>query len=301
MTSEDICLETTWEYFKTYAESKKLSSSQIKNYKWRISYVCRIIGKDFVEIEEKDVNVFNRKMGDRIRRGEITQKTLRALLFTCDSFADYLKCMGVVNDTPFRRLKKPVISDVPYSTRIPNAEECDQILFAAEQHGDAMFLIFVLALRMGMSAGEICNLKTSHLISFDGKYAFSFPSKYGNNNDRYCKIPDDVVDVVLRYLPSAGEEYFFVNRMHKKMVVATLDKRVRQVMATAGEGYRKFTLKDLRNRAIFQMLHDGAKAEDVSAYLGLSGMRIETYTSAPYATSQALSCCPADMSRLKIM
>ena len=294
-----FCSETTNKWYQAYTQANDMSGRIVKDYKWRIEYLSRMLCCDFIEIDEEGVASFIQKMEDRIRKGDLSRKTLRAMLYTYDSFADYLAGAGIMPKNPFRDVKKPIVDDVPYTSRIPNAEECDRMLQAAEDSVNGMFLIFSLALRMGLSTSEICDLKTGHVLQMDGKYIIRFPAE--DTKDRYCPVPDDMNEAILSYLPSAGKEYFFVNRMGKKLKVQTLEKRVKNIMAAAGEDCEKYTLKDLRNRAIFQMLHDGATIEEVSKYVGLSLMRIGTFAGAPLATSQMLNNCPANLSKLKLV
>lgn len=292
----DFRSKETGIYFNAYASTAPVLGRTKTEY-WKIvGIVCKTVGKDFLELTEDDVRSWQRKSEDRIRRGELATPTLRLRISCCDNFAAYLKRTGVIETNPFSHLVRPIVDDRPFSDKIPRTAECDAILGAAADEGMDMFMIITLVLRMGLTNNDICELKTSHVKCFEGDVFLYFISDKGVK--RYMVVPDDVKDMVVNYRQLITTEYLFPNIKGGKLSSAALMKRVRKIMAKSG--FPKYALKDLRNRAIYQMLHAGADTAEVARYANITMQRVHTFEESPLVASAMLSSCPPNLTYLKM-
>lgn len=295
----DYRKDQTKGYFDAFISSEALRERTKIEY-WRmIGILCRELQKDFLEITEEDILRFQRSMEALIRRGKLSNRTLRLRLYCYSSFSAYLLRTGVIERNVFAYLYKPVVEDAPYTNKIPSTKECDDMLEAAMAAGEDMYLIYCMILRMGLTTTEICNLKTQNVTEFERDLVCYLYTPGGKKEHRYIVVPEDLKEGLMAFKDSVVTEYLFANSRGKQMTVPALDKRARKIMGTAGLG--KFSLKDLRNRAIYQMIHDGAEEEEIALYNNLSLQRVHTFKQSPFAESKMLSICPANLSRIKIM
>lgn len=294
---KEILSEYTLACFDAFAEREKLAPQTRRKYLSLIRIICKEFGKDFMELTDKEVYRYHDKLEGMVREGELCNRTLRARFYSYVSFASYLVEIGRMEHSAFDCINLPEVDDTPHSLNIPTLEECDAVIEMAERSGEDMALIFLIVLRMGLTASEICNLKTSSLMEFDGKLYFEF--NRGEGNCRYMEIPDDLRDRIKKYHSMNSSPYFFLNSKGEKLQGRALEKRVKKIVSKAG--CEPFTLRDLRNRCIYQMLHDGVREEEVAAYNDLSPMRVRTFANAPFVKSQALSVCPPNLSRIRVV
>jgi len=293
----DFRSEETKIYYDAYAATAaRPIKGRTKTEYWKIiGAVCKDVGKDFPDITEENAASWQRNMADRVRRGELAMPTLKLRISCCDNFAAYLESTGVIAENPFAQLDRPVVDDTPFSDKIPRAIECDSILAAAEGEGMDMFLIIALVLRMGLTNGDICELKTGNVKHFEDNVVIYFYSDSGQK--RYLVVPDDLKDMLSNFHKFVTTEYLFANRKGQQLSSPALMKRVRKVMAKAGVSY---SLKDLRNRAIYQMVGAGADTAEIAQYANITMQRVHTFEESPLAASAMLHSCPANLSHLKI-
>ena len=295
----EFVTEKTQRYFLAYCNSEDVHGRTKTEYWKIIRQLCRSLEKDYLEMTRADALRYQRMMESRIADGKLSSKTLRLRLYCVSSFSAYLHRTNVLSKNPFLYLEKPVVADVPYTSMIPQTSDCEKLLAAAERSGMEMYVIFCCVLRMALTVSDVCNLKTADVITFDGKLVFYFPKPDAIEGQHYMVVPTDLEGIINKYRARVSTEYFFPNRQGKKLQVAALEKRVRKIVADAGT--KRFALKDLRNRAIYQMIHDGATVEQVAKYCDLSMQRVNTFADAPFAQSEMLSICPANLSRLKVV
>ena len=117
----DFRSEETKIYFDAYAATAAYPiKGRTKTEYWKIiGAVCKVMGKDFLDITEEDALSWQRKTEDRIRRGEISVRTLRIRTSVCDNFAAYLESTGVIGENPFAHMLRPTVDDTPFSDKIP--------------------------------------------------------------------------------------------------------------------------------------------------------------------------------------
>lgn len=298
MDNEFVKTETS-HWFSAYASENQLRDRTKTEY-WRMIHIlCRTVKKDFLDISYEDAQIFQDKMVLKIQEGDLSLKTLRLRLYCYDSFSNYLYTKNIIEKNPFSLLKKPIVDDTPYTSRIPGAEKCDKLLEIAARTSSDMYFIFSLVLRMGLTSTEICSIKTRNVITFENDLVIYFFTPGGKQEQRYLVVPDDLKEPLSSYRDTVSTEYLFANRSGEKLSQKALDKRVRKLITDNGLG--KLTLRDLRNRAIYQMVHDGADIAEIAKYNNLSMRRVHTFSESPFAQSEMLSICPANLSRLKIV
>lgn len=150
-----------------------------------------------------------------------------------------------------------------------------------------MYLIVAIALRMGLPATQIAKLSRHHLQYDDGYLVISFEKK-----EQSVRVPKDIAEMITSYVETecTDRDALFVNSKGTQLTIKTLDNMMRKYMRKAGYAY---TLKDLRGRAIVDMLKN-CPEEAVADYSGLSRLRLHQYAQAV----SSITACPAEYTNI---
>jgi len=293
----DVLSDQAKELLGEYCASKKFKPTMAKEVPLMVNIICRQLKKQFEEITVRDAETWSSDFLARVRRGEMSVRTYRTRLICYQGFADFLTELDYFAENPFAMLPVPVVSDAPLTEKIPTSEECASILEAAGEHGKGMDLAVALVLRMALSSRNLCDLKKKDVVSFDD-VVYLVIREEGEKKPRYVPVPDDLKEKVARYAAD-GEGYMFPGPKGRKLERVSLNRRMQQIVKKAG--CPQYAIKDLRNRSLFQMLHDGAPVRDVATYAHLTDLRVRTLNRAPIKDAEMLSVCPANTSKMKIV
>lgn len=290
--------DSTLECIDNYCQVRNMKGRSPRETRNNINLICRELGKSFVDLTEQDATKWQQSMLNKLHHQQINVRTYRARLITYQGFAEFLKNEKLMAYNPFDKIEIPIVSSIPLTEKIPSAEACDKILVAAEAEGRGMYVAVAMVLRMGLSSRNITDLLREDVVAYDDM-VYVILRDTDNEEARYVVVPDDVKGILQDYLRSSNSKYVFPTIYGKKISISALNKRIRKIVAAAGVG--DFSLKDLRNRAIYQMLHDGADVSQVADYLNITDGRIKKLKRSPLASSVMLSICPANTSKMRII
>lgn len=259
--------------------------------------ICDYLHKDFLLIDACDVKNYVEHLYSLCRQKRFSIKTLKNRLsylrhiggFISENFPDISYANPFLNDYI------QVSHDIPLK-RIPTMEEVDLLLSAAKE--DSMyFLILLLASRAAMPVSKILQIR-AHNIKFTPDSAIIyFPATASRPSDEMV-LPRDVSCYLYDYIQknvTAGDKYLFYNKHHNPLTNKNIDSAFEKILAESGVT-EKYTIKDLRARAIVDMMQSNVPISDVAAYTGVTTFHIRAYTNAAKFRSQ----CPADLTNFSV-
>ena len=293
----DVLTDQTKELLAEYCGIKKFKPRMAKEVRYMVNIISRELKMPFEEITVKDAQRWNADLTARIRNGKLSIRTYRTRLICYQGFSDFLVGKDFFLENPFAQMAVPVVSDAPLTEKIPTSDECAEILEAAKEYGKGMDLAVAMVLRMALASKNLCELRKKDVVLFDD-VVYLVMHEEGEKKPWYLPVPDDLKAKIARHAAD-GEGYMFPGPKGRKLERVSLNRRIQHITEKAG--CPGFSIKDLRNRSLFQMLHDGAPVRDVAKYAHLTDLRIRTLNRAPIKDSEMLSVCPANTSKMKIV
>ncbi len=262
-------------------------------YAGYVNLLCNHVGVDFLYITKEQAQSYIDYMAGLCRQGKLSKKTLCVRLSSYKKLSKYVGTVLDDYEDPFAHIIRPEIKDKIDPNHIPSIEELDQILSAAKDDPQ-LYLILALATRVGFTATNILSMQVSNVVEEEGKLFIRLDNKKPGADYRYVLLPEDVATLLRNYLEKCyidEQGHFFFNAHHRPLRIRNLDSKVDGLIRTSGVKNR-YTMKDLRSRAILEMVKAGAKPEMISEYTGLGHLRIQSFVSAKGLISND---CPADL------
>ena len=220
-------------------------------------------------------------------------------LSACRSVASYIEKNAQHFDlknylSPFVFVDLPEYSDNIHKSDIPSIKQMNTVLSATEDD-IMMFTIISICFRCALTVSEICNLKFSDVVEDDlGRLCFIVK---GSKSPRVVKIPDDVKEILFRYVDQyPGEDFLFRNSKNQKLLTRTLQYRLRSIMDRADLS-KTFTFQDIRNAAIIYMRQGGVTNADLVKYAGSPAKK---WVSRFDGVIDGLDLAPCDYSHISI-
>jgi integrase len=267
-----------------------------KSYFKYISDICNYLKKDFTAIDESEAQNYFSQLAET---KSYEPKYLHLRLSACRSVASYIEKnaqhFNLKNYlSPFVFVDLPEYSDNIHKSDIPSIKQMNTVLSATEDD-IMMFTIISICFRCALTVSEICNLKFSDVVEDDlGRLCFIVK---GSKSPRVVKIPDDVKEILFRYVDQyPGEDFLFRNSKNQKLLTRTLQYRLRSIMDRADLS-KTFTFQDIRNAAIIYMRQGGVTNADLVKYAGLSS---EKWVSRFDGVIDGLDLAPCDYSHISI-
>lgn len=289
------------ELFDHHSNERKHTKKTRQKELTHVRVMCAHIGKDFLSLDEKDILDYLEYLKGKMNKGGLSPRTVRDKVTVLSSIGRKAVEDGLWEENPFEKREMIVTSDEPSTTRIPSILDCDKVLESLDEGSD-LFLIFVLALRMAFSTSDICGLKREWIVvDKSGVMSVSLPPEKGYPLGRCVLVPDDVAVYLCRKLDSSGEGYVFLNSRGRQLSPHRLEDYVRKALSVVSLEGGPYSLKDFRNRAVCQMLSDGADSREVGYYAGIKERRLHTLVHAPLTNSSALHSSPAQYSRIRVL
>ncbi len=255
----------------------------LKDYLRNVHYICASCKKDFIDIEAEDAENYFKKLA---KEKKYTVRSRNSILVSLRNLSSYIvehrEKYGLKNYcNAFITVQSPEYDTYIKETELPTDEEINKIMTACEED-EMLTVIFMFINRMGLSASEVCNLSQGK-IRMDGasRYYIDFSDKL---HERFVKIPGDVMDSFLKYFnpstnPNVGVRDatpLFLNKRKNRIQVRNLEMYLASMVKKAGIK-KHITLQDLRNAATARMLLNGAPADKVAEYTGISDRWIYRY------------------------
>jgi len=299
MLKSDYCSEETKEYLYAYFEANKFSALTKVEVEKTISKICDFCGKDFLDIDRVDSEKFYRDMVDR----GLTASTTNSIWSRCRKFATYLYKNSELIDyvSPF---SDTILEKVPVrvnTNRIVGTSEVDKILEAAKDNL-MVYVILSMAFRIAVSSSDFINLKKENVKFLEDGALLYFPKKH-LHKEQVIPLPDDIAKLLKLYMDNQpyydSEGHLFYNKWKSPLTMRNLDALVEKYRKAAG--VEKYTLKDLRSRAILDMINatqdNGGDIGSVGEYVRLHGLRLNAYVTASGAIRNE---CPANLVNISV-
>lgn len=273
-----------------------------KEYWGSAKSICDFAGKDFFDLDGEDVERYFgmvEKKVSEMKYSPITFNVRRSHLnklsnHIIENFPQY----GVENYYIHIRGKRYDNGVKPGS--IPTLEEMDKILQTAKECDYRAYAILVLAFRTGLKSSEIIDISRSSLTDDGEVMSLRFINR--GRNDEIVVLPEDVSAVLRKHMETQAVNdmsgHLFVNEWGAPMTLRNLDHLVKKIITKSGYDY---TIKDLRSRAIIDMINaavkNGVDVDQTMEYTRLHGLRMNSYVEATAYSKK----CPANLVNIRII
>lgn len=295
----DYFSEEFIELFTVYTNS--IANERTAAETWgAVRVLCDYLKKDFLDIDEKDSTHFFDYMASRASQGTLKCTTInsrksiynRLCIFLNENYPE----LGFGN--PFAQIRPLTYRAGIKPSKIPSLSEIDAVLEASKSE-PMYYLILSLAFRAALTATNIISLRQDNIQKTDKGLCIHFTGKH----DQIIPLPNDITILLSDYMASMTymdkEGHLFYNKYNNPLTLRNLDKAVEKYIARSGIE-KKYTLQDLRSRAILDMLHATLEHEgdvkNVASYVGIRELRLNTYVNATTFVEK----CPADLVNLAV-
>lgn len=284
--------------FEGFSYTKK-NKRTVAEYKASIQMLCNFCQKDFLKLEEKDIDAYYKFLIEKVNAKELSKKTVKSRFSAYSAFTKYMQKVYPFMEygNPYEEYIKELgqaNEDVKIQ-RIPSLDEADKILTTIKKD-EQLFLIVSIVLRMGLSVSQICSLKTESIIYTDDNTMFLHFIK--NGRDKLLPVPEDIRDLIVHFVSKgvSADGYLFHNEWLNPITPRNLDYMLKNTYKEAGINYTA-SFKDIRNRAILELLHAGVPGNEVAKYTTISNLRISQIMS----SADIIERNPADMTNIRIV
>lgn len=279
-------------YFSTMRNTRTA-----REYYANMCFICEYTQKDFLDITYSDANNYYEYLTSKKAHGALSRKTIKTRFYCYSAVAKFIINVfpDDLKENAFASIEKPMTSDDINVNRIPTLEEIDAILSKARRD-DQFFLILIMISRMGLSVTQVVTLKKNMIVMVEEDIYLCYRK---NEAETYMKVPEDVKKYLTRYLSGRKideEDTLFYNEYGNPMTIRNLDARLRKYVKESNIN-TPCSMKDLRNRAIMELVHAGATTEDIEQYTGLQNLRVRHFCNA----SKIIKIAPTDLVNYRII
>lgn len=267
-----------------------------EEYRNTVILLCeKLLMKDFLDITEVDAEQLFVKMQEKIYNNELTYKTVCYRLTVYNAFAKFIMRTYPELEfyNPFAKIERPVIIDRVSPAKTPSIEELDKIISVAKEK-PMYYLIIALATRCGLSATNIIRLTKTNIYIEKDKMGLYIPHPENENKTISILLPEDVKDIFKRYLSTLKfedeQKHLFYNKHGRALSLKNLSDNIGEIVKAADLEFH-YTLKDMRSRAILDLVESGADEETVQQYMGLGPMRTRQF----FEAKGMAAGCPVDL------
>ena len=289
-------------------------SPRVAEERWAvIRGLCNFCEKDFFDLDGEDVDRYFSTMYRKVQSGGLKMKTVNIRKSVCNTFTQFVMQNHPEYSIPenwFLNLPSPSIAEGISADNIPSLAEIDLLLGKAKEE-PMFYLILTMAFRCALTASEIVGILRSNVQTLDGVLCLRYP-KTATTKERAVELPSDVAQLLVDYMSSVEQSdslgHIFFNSKGNPLTIRNLDFAVERLLVASGVG-DKYTLQDLRSRAILDMTSAalresdptkrGAKVAAVSNYVDLKGLRLNAYIDAVGLVRDSL--CPANFSCIRVI
>lgn len=291
-----ISKEFIQDYLSAFLNSVRGDRTKVE-YVGYIRLLCEKLGKDFLDITDDDAFKIFHSWKEDCRRGDLSRKTICVRLACYNSLARFITNFDseLEYENPFAGITRPEVTDSISALHVPSLEELDAIMSAASS--DPMcYLVLALVSRCGLSATKITQITMNSIVRDESKVGIILKEKTSSKEDNVIVLPDDVATLFINYvegLPDSMLDYeghVFYNSRGRALTIKNLDTYISKYVSMANLE-RVYTLKDIRSRAVLEMIHAGASETEVMKYVNIGPMRTRQF----YEAKGLLSDCPANL------
>ncbi|MEE0218300.1 MAG: site-specific integrase [Lachnospira sp.] len=243
--------------------------------KYRITFdeFSRFTGKTFPECTDADVLAYEKYLNSMENNHKITHSTHYTKISVLRSLANFVEKCGFYDNykNPFSMALVERNSLEIDNYTIPQLEDLEILLRAAKDN-IRDYLIFVLVMKCALNTRQICMLTVDDILNYNDHLVLSvFYAR--NNNKHHISLPQDVENILIKYLENfQSEGSLFLNSRKKPLKERDLQRLLKKyIMQVKDSLYKKdFTIAEMRHAGIIYMMAGGADSADISSYVGLT-------------------------------
>jgi len=300
INSEYISEYFEQEIFPQYCARMRNAKTK-REYAGYVRILCdKFAHKDFLEITPSDAHEAFRKMKEKQKQGELAGRTICVRLSAYNAISRFIEeeYPELEFENPFAKVERPEINDRIMESHIPSLAELDAILTQAKEE-PMYYLILAISTRTGMAASKIIRL-TKDCV-FEEKDTIGVYLNDDLYPQKNCAVvfPNDVGILFKNYIESIiiedSEKHLFFNKHGNPLTIKNLDSNISRIVKKAGVTY-PYTLKDMRSRAILDMIDAGADEKEIQNYVGIGPIRTRQY----YEAKGLVRGCPASLVNYEI-
>lgn len=253
--------------FQLYAERFQKERTR-KEYQYVLASFCNEVQRDFLDISLADVQGYFEK-----HKRDLDAKTLKYQLRIFQAVARYLDEHATEYGREPKYLSYFLLLDfeapdvmIP-PEELPSFATVDTVFSYLKANQDtAVFLAASLALRCSMTINEIVSLKQEMFFQ-DRNGNYGLRLKVSQVNDRFVKLPEDIVEIIRVHTANHNSEqpFLLLNKHGKQMSIRSLQMRLREACLQCG--VRPFTMNDLRILSTALMIKEGASPDKIAEYI----------------------------------
>ncbi len=274
----DYFSDVFMEYVTLFFETEAVSQSSMLSYMSRLRTLCDTLGKDFLDITEDDADRYFSNLRTACRAGKCERSSVYSKWTCYNRIGGYIeRQMGGDYSNPFSGISLELPSSELVYSRIPTMDDVDKILSKVPNR--TYYLVFVLAFRTALSVSEIVRLKVSSFVKSEDKLLIQTQG----HKSRLLPLPEDVANLVEGHMASMSfqdeEGHLFYNKYNNALHAVNVRQCFKSILDSLNLD-ATYSIKDLRNRCILDMLSSCDKTEDdfasIGDYVGLGDLRLRT-------------------------
>lgn len=269
---------------------KTLSKNTAGHYRLNVGQFLSFVEKDFLECTEEDARDYIDSLYAKKEKGYLKIGTLKAKLSSLAGFENFLIEHKIKEESIFENIKRPFIEKQARVYKIPTYEELDKILESTKTGPEYLYPIACIIARMGIKPGAVIKLQSKDVVA-DMNNPYIVVQGNNKNPARTVPIPKDLLPIFIKLLDEAYCNSLFYNKHGKPLTQRVLEYSFQKAVK---EVSLEYTLNNLRDRALIDMLQSGAKEDEVSEYTGTGLTRLHAYKGI------GVMPCPADLVNIKI-
>lgn len=270
-----------WEKFIVHFRNNKTKET----YFGDLNEFLDMIQKDFLMIQQQDVEQYYQKMKKKVEESELRNKTLEKKLKELHAFAEFV--LGQKNEyeiaDSFQDYFYNYLIYFDQEDKVKEVfpiEDLDKMLKAAEEE-KMSYTILVLFYRMGLLSTDICAIKPGDFVEREGERYLILREK-----KEVVYIPHDVAEILKCYEEMREEnEYYFFNGRGNPLNTMYLHRMMRRITKKAGVS--DYSAMDLRSAYAGTLYAYGAKDNQVADQIKITQMHIQRYANEEFQTNIA--------------
>lgn len=270
-----------WEKFIVHFRNNKTKET----YFGDLNEFLDMIQKDFLMIQQQDVEQYYQKMKKKVEGSELRNKTLEKKLKELHAFAEFV--LGQKNEyeiaDSFQDYFYNYLIYFDQEDKVKEVfpiEDLDKMLKAAEEE-KMSYTILVLFYRMGLLSTDICAIKPGDFVEREGERYLILREK-----KEVVYIPHDVAEILKCYEEMREEnEYYFFNGRGNPLNTMYLHRMMRRITKKAGVS--DYSAMDLRSAYAGTLYAYGAKDNQVADQIRITQMHIQRYANEEFQTNIA--------------
>ncbi len=268
-----------WEKFIYHFRNHKTKET----YFGDLNEFLDMIQKDFLRIQQQDVEQYYQKMKKKVEEHEIRSKTLEKKLKELHAFAEFVLNQKNEYEIPdsFQDYFYNYLIYFDKEDKVKEVvpiEDLDKMLKAAEEE-KMSYAILVLFYRMGLLSTDVCDIKPNDFVEREGERYLILREK-----KEVVYIPHDVAQILKCYEETREEnEYYFFNGRGNPLNTMYLHRMMRRITKKAGVS--DYSAMDLRSAYAGTLYAYGAKDNQVAEQIRITQMHIQRYANEEFQTN----------------